>query len=401
VRKRFGVLATAAVSVTALVLVLSASVGAKTSGAPIKLMALGAINAPGFSLPSIPVGTQVAINRINAAGGINGHRLTLITCNDQNNPNDATDCAREAITDKVAAVVGGLSIFDLDIIPYLKQAGIPWIGEATPDDYTSSNMFLLGDEGVPAYVAIGETLVQQGCKKIAIVLSAESVPAYATEITAGVTAAGHGATVVGTYTPPATNPDWASIVAALRSAGADCIGAGTGPTESGPLITAVDAGSPLKMVFLTGGTPSSLLTQLGAAADGIMGVSGYLPETSTQGAVPYLVKKSKALAPTVPFDGFTEHGYASVMVFAQAAKGLKTITSATIMKALPKIHGYNTGLGPIVSFQKPPVAAYPRLFNPYYYVYIDKKSNFYLKQKTRINASAGLRLLNPATTGGA
>ena len=390
-RKRLAALGVAGVAACAMLLMSSASVGAK--GAPIKLMDIGPINAPGFSLPSIPVGAQIAINQINKAGGVNGQQLKLITCNDQNNPNTATGCARAAIADKVAAVVGGLSIFDLDIIPYLQKAGIPWIGPATPDDYTSPNLFLLGDEGTPAYVAIGMALAQQGCKKIAVVLSAESVPVYATEITAGVTAAGTGATVVGTYTPPATSPDWASIVSALRAAGADCIGAGTGPSETGGLIAAVDAGPKLKIALLTGGMPSTLLTQLGASANGVMGLSGYLPETSTQGEVPYLVKKSKALAPTVPFDTFTEHGYASVMVFAHAAQGLKTVTSATISKALPKVKGYNTALGPVTSLQKPPVAAFPRLFNPNYFLYVARNGNFYLAQKKTINATAGLKLL--------
>lgn len=390
-RKRLAALGVAGVAACAMLLMSSASVGAK--GAPIKLMDIGAIQAPGFSLPSIPVGAQIAINQINKAGGVNGHPLTLITCNDMNNPNTATGCAREAITDKVAAVVGGLSIFDLDIIPYLQQAGIPWIGPATPDDYTSRNLFLLGDEGTPAYVAIGMALAQQGCKKIAVVLSAESVPVYATEIAAGVTAAATGAKVVGTYTPPATSPDWASIVSAVRAAGADCIAGGTGPAETGGLIAAVDAGPKLKIALLSGGIPSTLLTQLGASANGVEALSGYLPETSKLGEVPYLVKQSKALAPSVPFDAFTEHGYASVMVFAHAAQGLKTVTAATIMKALPKVKNYNTGLGPVVSFQHAPVVTFPRLFNPLYFVYVARNGNFDLAQTKKINATAGLELL--------
>ena len=65
-------------------------------------------------------------------------RLKLLTCNDENNPNTATACAREAIQEKVAAIVGGLSGSDLKVIPYLKQANIPWVGESTADDYTQS-----------------------------------------------------------------------------------------------------------------------------------------------------------------------------------------------------------------------------------------------------------------------
>ena len=52
----------------------------------------------------------------------------LIVCNDQNNPNTAAQCAREAIKDKVAALVGGLEDYDRLIEPLLVQTGIPWVG---------------------------------------------------------------------------------------------------------------------------------------------------------------------------------------------------------------------------------------------------------------------------------
>jgi ABC-type branched-subunit amino acid transport system substrate-binding protein len=396
VRKRFAGLAIAVLSVTALALALSMSAAATAGNAPITLMDIGPINAPGFSLPSIPVGAQVAINQINKAGGINKHRLVLITCNDMNNPNTATGCAHQAITDKVAAVVGGLSIFDLNIVPYLQQAKIPWIGESTPDAYTQSNMFVVGSAGIIANVGIGEAAVAQGCRKVAVVLSAQSAPVAATQMTAGVHAAGHGATVVGTWTAPATNPDWASIVSALRGAGADCIDSQTGPTETGGLITAVRAGSPLKMFFLSGGIPTSLISQLGAAANGVFVAAGTWPETTNQGAMPYLVDRSQALAPTVPFDEFLSAGYLSVNIFAQAAKGLKTVTAAAILKALPKVHGYNTGLGPTVSLQKAPDAGYPRIFDTDSYLWVARNGNFYLYQKKAVNTAAGLRLLPPA-----
>ena len=49
-------------------------------------MTMGPVSSPQFSLPSIPVGAQIAVNEVNAAGGINGHKVQLIACNDENNP---------------------------------------------------------------------------------------------------------------------------------------------------------------------------------------------------------------------------------------------------------------------------------------------------------------------------
>ena len=46
----------------------------------------------------------------------------------------------------------------------------------------SPNEFLIGNDGTSGYVAIGTAAAQIGCKKVAIVLSAESLPVFATEI---------------------------------------------------------------------------------------------------------------------------------------------------------------------------------------------------------------------------
>ena len=122
--------------------VVGRSTTSTASGTPIKFMTMGPINSPQFSLPSIPVGAQIAVNEVNSAGGINGRKVKLIACNDQNNPNGAAQCAREAIKGKVTALVGGLEDYDLQIEPLLNQAGIPWVGLTTADDYTTPNLFL-------------------------------------------------------------------------------------------------------------------------------------------------------------------------------------------------------------------------------------------------------------------
>lgn len=366
---------------------------AASSKSVIKLMTIGPVDSPLFSLPSIPVGAQVAINQINAAGGLNGHRLQLLTCNDENNPNTATACAREAIQEKVAAVVGGLSGSDLKVIPYLKQANIPWVGESTADDYTSPNEFLIGNDGTSGYVAIGTAAAQIGCKKVAIVLSAESLPVFATEIKAGVTAAGHS-TVVGTYTPAVSGADWSSIVAAARAAGAQCIAAGTSPVETPGLIAAINSGPKLKLVLLSGGLPSTLLKQLGSAATGVYAVSGYLPFTSTQGVVQWLKVKASQLDPKVPLDAFTESGYASVEVVADAATGLKQVTGATLLRALPKVSDFDTKLGPVVTLTKTnPIPGFSRLFNSNYYLGVVRNDKIYAVGSKPLSTTAALKAL--------
>src|ERR1700737_1716063 len=67
---------------------------AGTSSAPIKLMVIGELSSPAISAPQLGRGAQAAINSVNAAGGVNGHKLELLSCNTQTDPNVAAGCAR-------------------------------------------------------------------------------------------------------------------------------------------------------------------------------------------------------------------------------------------------------------------------------------------------------------------
>jgi branched-chain amino acid transport system substrate-binding protein len=384
-------LLTLAVLAGALALLVAPAAFAKPKGSTVNLMVIGPTNAPGFSLPSMPVGAQIAVNQLNQADGIDGHHVKLLVCDDQNSPNTATACAREAIQDKVVAVVGGLSIFDSKIDPYLSQAHIPWVGSFTPDDYTSPDQFVFGDAGLIGYLTLGQELTQNGCKKVAIILSAQSVPAYTGMITAGVNAG--GGTVVGSYTAAATNPNWSSMVAAARAAGAKCIAAGTGPTETGGLVQAIDAGSPLKLALLSGGLPPTLIKQLGSAANGILSESSFYGPNSKRAKLPWLTKQVAKLSPSTPIDVWIESGYASVNVVAQAAEGLKSVTSAAVFKALPKVSNFSSGVGPSVTLTKSVgVKGFPRIFNTNEYVLEVEHGGYVTKGVKPISVLGALKL---------
>jgi ABC-type branched-subunit amino acid transport system substrate-binding protein len=391
--RRFIVLAITIVG--ALGVVVSGAVSsssAKSSGAPIVLMALGPINAPIFSLPGIEAGAAVAVNELDKAGGLNGRRFKLIICNDKNDPSTATDCARQAITDHVVAMVGGLSLFDVQIVPLLAHAGIPWVGLVTGDDYTSPNLFLPA-EGAPDFVGIGMTLAAHGCKKIAVVVSAAAETQNAAQIAAGVKAG--GAQVAGTFTAPSSSSDWAPTVAAARAAGADCIGSGTGPSESGGLLAAENAAGPwLHLAFSSGGFPPALVAGIGAGANGVLEPAGEYPYTAHKGVMQKLKSEILASFPATDLDPFATVGYASVKIVADALKGLTQITAATLTKALPKVKGFDTGVGIVATLTHPnPVKAYARVYDSQVYTLQAENGQVLLTNTKPIDTTPGLKIL--------
>jgi ABC-type branched-subunit amino acid transport system substrate-binding protein len=106
----------------------SDSSAAKLTGSPVSFLVIATTQSPAFSYPESNAGAEAAADAINAAGGINGHPVKILTCNDQLQSSQAALCASQAVQDHVAAVVGGFSLLGPEIFPTLQQAKIPWIG---------------------------------------------------------------------------------------------------------------------------------------------------------------------------------------------------------------------------------------------------------------------------------
>ncbi len=77
---------------------------------PIRIGALTSLTGP-FTSWGIPVsnGMQLAVDEINAAGGINGRMLELVVVDDQSNPEEAVKGFERLLEDNVVAVAGTIS----------------------------------------------------------------------------------------------------------------------------------------------------------------------------------------------------------------------------------------------------------------------------------------------------
>lgn len=338
-------------------------------GDAIKVMTIGPVEAPQFSVPSIEVGARAAVDAINADGGIDGRRLELIVCNDENDPNAAVGCARRAVAERVAAIVGGYTMFEPQVVPVVERAGIPWVGPTALQNSTSESYHLLGGEAATLTFAIGQRLAEQGCREVVTI--GENAPASkaAVELVgAGVEAAGgrNGRPVYG-----ATNAaDWGPVVAAALADGADCLAFMGSVGNTPKVVTAVaQSGRDVTVATAQSLLPAQAVEALGDAADGVVMTSGYLPFTSSEPGVRALVRAARAIDPDVPLDAQLQSSYAAVKVFAEAARGLDTVDAETVGAALDRLSGFDTGLGPVVDFTRPnPTRSFARVTNPEVFV---------------------------------
>jgi len=331
-------------------LVLSGCTSSDTGGSegePIRIMVLGSFSEPPYILPEIPVGAQAAVDRVNAEGGIDGRELELLVCDDNGNPNDAAACARKAVNEKVAAVVGTFTLFGDSVIPLLEAAGIPDIlPVAISNEELSSEISFPLIDGSTVTSAVGGLLARdEGCTNVATFAtdfpqSHDNFDAYWEPAIEG-----YGADSVTGVFVPATATDMAPFTAQASSAGADCLAFVTGAQQTAAgIVAAQAAGDSVAIAATATALPENVLAQLGAAANGIRATSNfYFPSTGEEIALQAQEDMAK-IDDSQPVNDTALNAYAAVLVFAEVAAGLEEITGESIVEALNTAGPIDVGL---------------------------------------------------------
>ncbi|MFE7463298.1 ABC transporter substrate-binding protein [Streptomyces sp. NPDC057499] len=106
----------------------------------------------------------------NGNGGLDGHRLRVVTCDEQDTSASAAKCARRAVQEKAVAVVGSYSRHGASFMPPLEGARIPFIGGygATDEEFTSYNSFPVNG-GQSALLAGNARQLARSCERVSVV----------------------------------------------------------------------------------------------------------------------------------------------------------------------------------------------------------------------------------------
>jgi ABC-type branched-subunit amino acid transport system substrate-binding protein len=160
---------------------------------PIKVMTWAPQDTTATNKPGMPAFAQAYARWINAKGGINGRKLTVLTCNDRNDSVGAARCARRAVKEGVVAVVGSYSQYSDSFFPPLEGEGIPYIGGygVTTDEFTSPLSYPVNG-GAPTLLAgLGKALAPS-CGPVAFIrpdtIAGDELPPL---LDSGLTAGGH------------------------------------------------------------------------------------------------------------------------------------------------------------------------------------------------------------------
>jgi ABC-type branched-subunit amino acid transport system substrate-binding protein len=332
---------------------------------------------------------------INHHGGINGRPLSVVFCDDHDNPTGAQQCARQAVSDRVVAVVGWGSISGgSNILQVLSKAKIPWIGEeqfGTAENTSPDSYPIIGSLATQ-WLGNGQLAVHEGCKKAGVMEWNNPVGIYGLQwFERGFGAAGGKVgpvTLVGT-----SATDMAPPAAAATVGGVQCVAMLLSPTQGPPAVQALEqAGFKGKILFYPDELPASAIQQTGGAhslAEGALSTTFYLRPTNPKWNQAKQAVRMYAPNPSVVnnFNSFTEIDqltWEAYLVFTSVIKSqhLTNITGPSLRTALNQADSFNTGgLLPPMNFHTPVVTGpaapfYNRVFNPYV-TYITIKNGSY------------------------
>lgn len=311
-------------------------------GAPVKVMVWAPEDSQFDNLPGVRLTAEAYANWINKRGGINGGPLTVVTCNEMNDPDQAEKCAQEAVSDHVVAVVGSYSLAGDRYMPILQKAGIPYLGGTGVSAAEFSNPLSFPvNGGTPAvFAAQGMQLVKSGCKKVTGVRYDVAAAAIVERfLSVGVTYAGGPAPK--DVKVPTTATDLAPQ-AAIATQGNGCVSVIMGTGSQLFVQAYLQSGAKSKLGSVVGNLTPQMAT--GSGANALQGalITGYYPPLTDPAWKDYVqaAKGNKNIDTT---NGADETTWVAFKAFTAAASKLSKITSATLVHELNTTQGIDTG----------------------------------------------------------
>lgn len=294
--------------------------------------------------PYMKNGGQLAVNEINAAGGVLGRQLKLVTEDEACDPKTAAAGAAKLVTAGIAVSVGGYcSSATLPTLSIFNKAGIPMIiPAANSNDLVKDklpNVFLLNGTGAQQAQRAADFMKSEGAKAVALIDDNTSYSKDITTRTAGVLEGDASVKVVNQQSVTAGESDYSAAVTAVLRAKPDFVYWTGYYQEGGLLIKQLRAAGYDGTIMVADGSVDKQLVTI-AGTENAQGV--YATMTQTPSTIPggetWIANYKKA------FDAepgpYSTQAYDAVRVAAEAIKNANSTKGEDVIAALEKIDGF-------------------------------------------------------------
>ena len=325
--------------------IVAAAIAAAATAASAETIKIG-FNTPqtGFAAAdgkSVTVGAQIALDAVNAAGGIDGKKIELVVYDDQAKPKFAVPIATKLIQqDKVVMSISGsysaptrasAGVYQEAKVPYVSAFAVhPDITRA--GNYVFRTGILASVQGKAAAKLVGEKL---GKKKVVLTILKND---YGKALAAGFrsVAGQYGIEIVKEYEYSMRDRQFGSIVSSVKGDNPDAIFDTGYWFVSAPLVSQLRAGGVKAVVVGQEGYDGVKFIEIAkGAAEGVIIVTA-LDRDSKDPAVRKFMEEFKSRA-GYGADMVGASGHAAVTVAAAALKKAGKMDRAAIRDALAGI----------------------------------------------------------------
>ena len=300
-------------------------------------------NAPltGFAAAdgnSALVGARLAVEQVNAAGGINGDDIELVVYDDQASPKEAAPLAVKMTTrDEVAAGISGsysgstraaATIFQENSVPYISAYAVhPDITRA--GDYVFRTSFMGEVQGRAGAKLVGEVM---GLKRVALItLNNDFGKSLATGFKEK--AADFGIEITGEYEYSIKDREFGPIVSKVRSDEPDAIYASGYFFTAGPLVRQIRAaGIDAPVIGQEGYDSQKFIEIAGPDAEGVI-ITTSLDRDSSNPITQAFIEGFEEMA-GYPTDMVAASAHTAVLVMAEALKTAGASDRAALRDAI-------------------------------------------------------------------
>lgn len=304
--------------------------GGSATGSPIKLGDIQSVaNTPNFGPAE-----DAAVSYVNAElGGVNGHPLQIVHCDEKVSPAVAATCSQQFIQEGVVGVIGFPLVWDSVSLTTMEQAGIPDLAADSSGlpAYSCSICHTLGG-GYPAYAgAQVKWAAEQGFKSVAIITV--NVPGA---INAGKWSSDrfkeNGIKTTTNLSHANAAPDVTTNVRQAVATNPDAIMLIDGPQDCGrEVVAAAQAGFKGKLLLTPNCATGGVISSMGAAANQTVYSSFNLSyeDSSNPEVAAYQKAMSQYHGPSPDFN--TLQAFSNVLTVAAAMEHISgTVTASAV-----------------------------------------------------------------------
>jgi ABC-type branched-subunit amino acid transport system substrate-binding protein len=317
---------------------------APTSGS-IQLGAIVSNLVPG-NYADTKAGVSAALKAINDNGGVDGKKLVVQYCQDQESANGAAACATQFGTDsKIVATIAAITNFSDGVDPVLDQYKLPSVGPLlyTTADFTSPMVFPT-DGASPASADTEPAICFNVLKGNSIALGYidANAGAEADQLYNDTILPKFGKKLAGAVPIPITAADLSSQAAKLVQASPACINLAVGGASATQLITALKQQGYAGHIMISSNalSPSQATAALGSAANGVVLADSYNDINSPM-AKKFNAEMTAAGADPAKASGFAFRAWFAAQVAVAALRKSKTADRAGMLASLQTLD-FNT-----------------------------------------------------------